>query len=640
MHAPDANPCRTSRRLAAAALAAFTAASVAAHGTSPPQQEVFRTGVDVVHLDVTVLDARQQPVRGLTADDFTILEDGKPQSIVTFVPVDVPPRVEPRAAWMHDEPDDIVSNAQDVRRLVVIVMDDALTGYEHGESRSARAIGHAVIDQLGPSDMAAVLFTFRGRTQNFTTDRSKLRSAVESYIARRGSDSGPPLPCDPKLRVGRSCVVETLETIASVLRAAPPGRKLVVLIGSAGGLEVNTDPFSPIAHVQAMFRAIQEANVTVNVFDPAGLQTYGPSASDRFPSGARGRIAARRRGVDELRALAENTGGRTFVDTNAPEAHVPAVFEQSGSYYLLGFQSTNENTDGRFRRVRVSVDRPGVTVQTRSGYFAPRRADARRPTTPPRSVDTALASGIPVRDLPLRMHVAVVPEPGARDVAVAVTAALEAPRADMPGGDSPFEVVVAAFDRDVRPRGRFQQTIRLPPSTNGSAGVYETHARLPLRPGRYEIRLAVEHGGRAGSLFANVDVPDPRRADVALSDLLLARGAPPAPGSVLADLLPVTPTAVRDFDVSDRVTAMLRIHQRGKGSRAPLNVATRILDETQRVVFQRTDEYAAEPLTGDRAIDHQLELPLARLPSGPYLLVVEADGGDASLRRTTRFTVR
>jgi hypothetical protein len=97
---------------------------------------------------------------------------------------------------------------------------------------------------------------------------------------------------------------------------------------------------------------------------------------------------------------------------------------------------------------------------------------------------------------------------------------------------------------------------------------------------------------------------------------------------------------VRDFDVSDRVTAMLRIHQRGKGSRAPLNVATRILDETQRVVFQRTDEYAAEPLTGDRAIDHQLELPLARLPSGPYLLVVEADGGDASLRRTARFTVR
>jgi VWFA-related protein len=639
MHAPDANPL-TAGRFAAAALAAFTAASVAAHGTPLPQQDVFRTGVDLVHLDVTVLDARQQPVRGLTAEDFTIREDGKPQSIVTFVPVDVPLRVEPRAGWMHDEPEDTVSNAQDVRRLVVIVMDDALTGFVHGESRSARRIAHAVIDELGPSDMAAVVFTFLGRAQTFTTDRSQLRRAVDSYIPRRGPDSGPPLRCDPKLRLGASCVVEALENVATLLRTAPPGRKLVILIGSTGGLEVSTDPFSPISRVQGMFRAIQEANVAVNVFDPAGLQTYGPSAADRSLSEARGRIAARRGGVDELRALAENTGGRTFVDTNAPEAHVPTVFEQSGSYYLLGFQSTNENTDGRFRRVRVSVNRPGVTVRTRSGYFAPRRADARRPTTSPLSIDTALASGIPVRDLPLRMHIAVVPEPGARDVAVAVTTALEAPNADTPGAGSPFEVVVAAFDSDFGPRGRFQQIIRLPASTGGATAVYETHARLPLRPGRYEVRLAVEHGGRTGSLFANVDVPDPRKADVTLSDLLLARDGPPAPGSVLADLLPVVPTAVREFDASDRVTAFLRIHQRARERPVPLAVATRILDEAQRVVFQRTDEYGAEPVTGDRAIGHQIDLPLAGLPPGAYLVVVEAGGGDASLRRTARFTVR
>lgn len=635
MHAPDATQRRTSGRLAAVGLAAFIAVSVAAHGTPPPQQEVFRTGVDVVHLDVTVLDARQRPIRGLTADDFTILEDAKPQSIVTFLPVDVPPRVEPRAAWMHDEPEDIVSNAQDVRRLVVIVMDDALTGYEHGESRSARAIARAAIGGLGPEDMAAVVFTLSGQPQTFTTDRARLLSAVDSFLPKRSPYGGPPLDCRR-----RGCVVATLTSIAATLRTAAPARKLIIFISSAGGLPLDVDRFTQMTPVVEMFRTMQETNITVNAFDPAGLRSYGPFASDRSPNEAQDRIGTLRHNVDELRTLAENTGGRSFVDTNAPEAHVPAVFEQSGSYYLLGFQSTNANADGRFRRVRVTVNRPGVTVRTRSGYFAPRRADARRPTTSPRSIDTALASGLPVRDLPLRMHIAMVPEPGARDVAVAVTAALEAPSADMPGADSPFEVVVAAFDHDFRPRGRLQQTIRLPPSTNGSAGVYETHARLPLRPGRYEIRLAVEHGGRAGSLFANVDVPDPRRADVTLSDLLLARSAPPAPGSVLADLLPVTPTAVRDFGASDRVTAMLRIHQRARGSGAPLTLATQILDETERVVFQRTDEYGAEPVTGDRAIDHQLELPLAGLPPGPYLIVVEADGGDARLRRTARFTVR
>jgi VWFA-related protein len=622
----------------AATLAVLTSWSIAsqAQQTAQEPQDVFRSGVDLIQLDVTVLDADGRPIRGLTADDFTILEDGTPQSIVTFVPVDVPPASRPHATWMTEILEDIVSNAQDTRRFVVIVMDDASTGYVHGESRSARAIGRAVIEALGPEDMAAVIFTFSGRPQTFTTDRARLLEAVDSFRPRRSPDGDPLLACG--LRMG--CVVDTLTNIAATLRTAAPARKLVIFIGSRSGLNLDLDPFTRMTPVLEMFRAMQEANVTVNVFDPAGLRTYGPTAADRSLAEAQARMAASRRAVDELRALAENTGGRTFVDTNAPEAHVPAVFEQSGSYYLLGFQSTNENHDGRFRRLRVQVHQPDVTARTRSGYFAPRRSDTRRPPAPPQSAEAALRDGLPARALPVDMHVALFAVPGEREAAVTVTAALRLDEVPDPAAAPPFRVVTAAFDADLRPRGRFDQTVRLPSSEDEAPAAYDVHARLPLRPGRYELRLAVEHGGRTGSVFANVDVPDFTKLDVAVSDLVLGRGSRPAAGSAIAGLLPVAPTAVRDFETDDRVTAFLRIHQPGRRPPASIAVTTRLVDARDAAVFERTDRYDAERFAATRTADHQIELPLRGLPAGPYLLVVEAADGRNSLRRTARFSVR
>ena len=193
-----------------------------------PQTPVptFRTGVDVVQLDVTVLDKDRHPVRGLTADDFTILERGKPQPIVAFSTVDVPAPASSAAPWVRDAPLDVVSNAEN-RRLVTIVMDDAYVKLEPDIMKRAKQIARNAIDQLGPGDLAAVVFTFLGRAQNFTADRSQLVQAIDSYTPKMTGSMGPPAVCDPK---HRSCDVETLATVASTLVSAPPGRKIVLLI--------------------------------------------------------------------------------------------------------------------------------------------------------------------------------------------------------------------------------------------------------------------------------------------------------------------------------------------------------------------------------------------------------------------------
>ena len=230
-----------------------------------PPQGPFRTGVDLVNIDVSVLDQNYQPVRGLTAEDFSIRENGKPQRIVAFVPMEVPVPAPVSAPWMRDIGPDVVTNALDTRRLVVILMDDGNTSFAQGESKLARGVARAIIDGLGPADLAAVVFTFLGRAQNFTADRQQLYAAVDSFTPRNSTEgprvggfgeataAGKPLGCILKLG---GCTVDALKNVAMFLETAPPGRKLVFYVGSDPGLSVGGDPNNQIVAVMDMFRAL------------------------------------------------------------------------------------------------------------------------------------------------------------------------------------------------------------------------------------------------------------------------------------------------------------------------------------------------------------------------------------------------
>src|SRR4029077_13206601 len=114
---------------------------------------------------------------GLTASDFTVLEDGKPRPLVGFVPVNLPvaPTRAPAAAWVRDVAPDVTTN--DVPRegrLVVIMFDWSIRFLDQ---QLARRIATAAVDQLAPGDLAAVVFTNAfgnaGAPQNFTADHGR-----------------------------------------------------------------------------------------------------------------------------------------------------------------------------------------------------------------------------------------------------------------------------------------------------------------------------------------------------------------------------------------------------------------------------------------------------------------------------------
>jgi len=569
----------------------------------------FRTGIDVVQLDVTVLDKDRHPVRGLTADDFTILERGKPQPIVAFSAVDVPAPAPSAAPWVRDAPLDVVSNAEN-RRLVTIVMDDAYVKLEPDIMKRAKQIARNAIDQLGPGDLAAVVFTFLGRAQNFTADRSQLVQAIDSYTPKMTGSMGPPAVCDPK---HRSCDVETLATVASTLVSAPPGRKIVLLISGGraftfGEIGVPSSR-SEASELMKLFGDLQRANVTVYAYDAHGLETDG-SMLDK----------------ESLYSFAESTGGRAVAFRNNPESFVADAFRESSAYYFIGFRRTSSSNEKEFHKIEVKVNRPGVQVHTRNGYY---------PASKDR--DTHTISGIPSGDLSLYVTAAPFAVSGRREAEVVLATRIASPTEAT--SDRRVALTTTAYDSEGKPHGTLRQTMTIAPK-DGAVAEPDLPGHLPLRPGRYMLNIAGTSEGRSGNVFVDVEVPDFAKEPLSASGLILQRRpAAPIRDQFLAELIPTAPTTHREFRRSDDVGVLVRIYQGGKGRIVPVRMMARVKSDSDAIASNHESMLEVENFSAARSADYELSLPLEHLSPGQYLLEVTAQSGARHVTRTARFSV-
>ena len=587
--------------------------------SSNQQLPTFRTGVDIVEIDVTVLDKDRQPVTGLTADNFTVLDRGQPQPIVAFSAVDVPAAVTYSAPWMREAPLDVVSNAEN-RRLVTIVMDDAYTEFNPSIAQRARAIARNAVDQLGPTDLAAVIFTYNGRRQNFTSDRMRLLAAIDSYVPAMTAAAGRPAACTL-----RPCDIEALSAVASTLATAAPGRKVAILIsgGRAFSFGGPGDTENETTDLNKLFRGLQRANITVYAFDARGLPVGGGfSAEHRQPANI-----SSVGDNDSLYTFAESTGGRVVANTNDPVSHVAETFRESSSYYFIGFRAGADPGRKGLRKIEVKVNRPGVQVRTRSGYYP--LAKANEPGE--------VINGLPGGDLPVHATAAVVAVPGRREAEVLVST-----RVDPPGvssGTRTIDLTVAAIDLDAKPRGIQRQTISVTPNP-AAAVAPDLPAHLPLAPGRYMIQISARIDGRAGSAALDIDVPNFSKDALSVSGLMLQRRpAPPIGDKAIENLVPFLPTTVRQFHEGDDIGIFVRIYQGGKGRIAPVRVTARVTSETNNVTSTQEATLGSEGFSAARSADYQATLPLARLAPGQYLLEVDAQSGARHVTRTARFSV-
>jgi hypothetical protein len=155
------------------------------------QRPIFRSDLDVVTLDVTVLDENRRPVRGLTAGDFRVAVDGEERSIVGFDAVEMPERIEARARWVQDISPDVTTNDFVAERVVVLLLDDWNTSPKAWGAVAVRKIGHAILDELGPSDLTGIVYPF---SSSRGVERHRFDTGFDGYVSRAPAGKCDRLP--------------------------------------------------------------------------------------------------------------------------------------------------------------------------------------------------------------------------------------------------------------------------------------------------------------------------------------------------------------------------------------------------------------------------------------------------------------
>ncbi len=599
-------------------------------------------------MDVSVVDAAGRPVRGLTAADFTVTEDGQAQRIVAFAAIEVRQRDAASEPPGLVVPSDVVANAPAREgRLVVLVLDDALLvpAQLWGVQR-VREVGRRVIDGLAPGDLAAVVYTRDPqRAQEFTGDRGRLLAAVDRFVAQGDTATGWLLEL---------YAVTTLRRVVETLAEVPDRRKLVIYVSPGLGIDLAAlaspvvfnrplpegDPqgraSALVGELRQIFHLTQAAHVPIYAFDVNGL-CVGPGGSD-----------ACRDQREFLQTVAEETGGFAVVRTNDFAPGVAQVFEQNAAYYVLGYEPTNQRADGRFRRIEVRVGRPGVRVRARGGYVAPGRAPAARREGDQASLTAVLAGPVPKADLALAAWAGAFAEPPgrARPVVLVVGVPEGSPGGAGAATGEEVAVLVAAYDVMKKPAGSRHLTVRARGRAEGGedAGGSEAVARLDLAPGRYHLRIAAERGDahQTGSVFLDLEVPDFVRAP-ALS--AVAVGVTPGTAATIQDelrgVIPFVPTTRRSFARDEQVGVFFQVCRGRARAGTPVTLAVEIRTEAGAAAVAWRETLAAKAFGPRGVLARRLELPLARLAAGPYRFVVTLTmGRESTVRRELTFLVR
>jgi VWFA-related protein len=419
------------RKLIWSFLCSLICLPVGAAQSTPSQPETaLRTSADLVVVDVTVDDRQQNPVHQLGASDFTVLEDGKPQTIKIFeehamsavAPLPPAPRLEP-GTFTNYSP--VPAN----RALDILLFDELNT-----PMTAQAAVRNQVLKFLKEAPPGTHMAIFSLTTelkllQGFTSDPEVLRALVAGKKANPGAS---PLMNNPVSGDEPGAEDTLLETAGEALGNSPdkqtilsnlqqfeaevqsfqlqlrarytlnalnllarylsnlPGRKNLIWFSGSFPISILPDPdlkdpFAVVASAGDEFRETADlfvrSQVAVYPIDARGLMVGMGASNTSGTTSQNSGIFAVNNNLDKLSQLtagehgtmeqmAQATGGKAFENTNNLTAAIEKAIEAGSNYYTVAYSPTNHDWNGSYRKIEVKVDRPGVTLAYRRGYYA------------------------------------------------------------------------------------------------------------------------------------------------------------------------------------------------------------------------------------------------------------------------------
>lgn len=632
-------------------LCTLLALALTAQAASQQPTVTFKVEVNYVEIDAVVTDAQGNFVSGLTKDDFQISEEGKPQAISAFSRVDIPiERADPPLFRANAIEPDVASNLAEFNgRVFLIVLDDLWTA--PSRSRLVKAAATQFVRRfVGANDLVAVVTTGGGarNAQEFTSSHPRLIAAIDRFFGRKQNDE-----VDLERTMHARNTYSALRGLAEYVGGIRGRRKAIVWFGEGIDYDIDNPFQSPNADVvrqemQDTIAAATRANVSFYGVDARGVgagldEAIGLEGLPDDNGGMTGIQDRVRRAQTSLRTVSTETGGFAIVNRNDLNGAFRQIIQDNSSYYVLGYYSTDERRDGRFREVQVRVTRPGLQVKARKGYVAPKGKAAGRSAPLPGNASPALRDALesPIPTSGLGLSVSAAPFAGkAPKASVAVIVEIDPGRLTFKEQNGTFnddlEVVIVAVDASGKsPDGaRDQAPLRLSPRSHESVQRYgfRLMRRLTLPPGRYTLRVGAReaNGGAVGSVAMDLDVPDFSKAPLAMSALMIAsawasRIMTANPDPELKDVLPSAPTAQRAFPANDTLVLFTDIYDNAGSPAHRVMMKTTVTADDGKVVFTSHDERRSEELGGKTGgYGYSATIPLEGLAPGRYVLRVDA----------------
>ena len=646
-----------------------------------PSDQGFRMRVttEIVLVNVIARDKKGNLIRDLKPSDFTLYEDGQKQQIASFDFENVDElqtaggagdTVTGTAAGSLLRPS---SQGPDVqardRRLMLLFFDFSAMQPEEID-RAVEAGKKYVQTNMQPADMVALvsLATNMKLDLDFTADKAKILSVLSSYNGTEGQgfENGASGSSEGAAETGGSYTADdtdyntfsadrkllALQSVMQAMGKIPQKKSLIYF--SNGISQSGVDNQSAL---RAATATAVKANVSIYPVDVRGLSAFPPGGQAQAAS-LHGQSAYSGASVlndlngnassqETLYTLADDTGGKAFMDTNDFSGVFKQVQKDTSAYYVLGYTSTNHLKDGHFRRIRVQVNRPDIKLEYRPGYYAGRDFQHMKQVDREQQLDDELAAELPQTDVAVYAGTAYFRQDDSHYyLAVSLV---------IPGTQIPFvqekdkdsatiDIIGVVLESGKFPMGRQRDTVKL--AVDSAQQVrrknvqYNTAFVLP--PGNFHLKFIVRENrtGRMGSFETDVRIPDLRKAPLRMSSVVLSSQRVPTSQKtkgfqpLITEQTQLVPSVTHVFrqdqklylqyEVYDAAKAKVTDATKGSADTKNPHPTVRVLTSIEFLqgdlkVYETKPIVAQEVTAPDRkAVIFQMEIPLEGLKPGFY----------------------
>jgi VWFA-related protein len=524
---------------------------------------------DLVLTNIVVRDKKTgEVVRGLTANDFQVQENGKPQKIISFDFQSVDQAAPLNEATVNGKAGNTImgnmnrtATSTQLRNHRLIVMFFDITSMQPEDlERAQDAARNYINKQMHPADLVAVVSLDQSLSldRDFTANKQQLLDAVNAYSGTQGAgfqsgatsttnqveDTTSFTPDEQEYNdVNTDRELFAFADIAHSLAYINEKKSLLYFSGG-----IQRDGIENQASLHAAINASVRANMSIYSVDARGLEAISPlgdasTGSLRGTSGYNG--AALQNNLDSnfntqevMATLSSDTGGKAFFDSNDFSPAFQRIQQDTSAYYVIGFHSTDTLKDGRYRRLTIKINRPNVKLEYRPGYYAPADYKHANKDERERQLQEQLASDLPATDVEVYLEAYYFRNDAGAAPRYYVPVSLIVPGSQIPfvkGGDrskATLDIIGQLKNTAGQDMAEIRQTVKL--AIDDSQQVsrkniqYTTGFTLPL--GKYHLKFVVRENqtGRMGSFETDINLPDLKKFPLKLSSVVLSSQRSPS----------------------------------------------------------------------------------------------------------------